>query len=87
MPKPFLKLQEECGSFDHYIWSWLAGRPQVNSVGDYRQVPAKTSLSEAISKDLKKRGFKFVGPVCVYSFLQAAGLINDHENTCDWKNI
>lgn len=69
------------------IWSWLAGRPQVNSVGDYRQVPAKTSLSEAISKDLKKRGFKFVGPVCVYSFLQAAGLINDHENTCDWKNI
>ncbi|WP_394734395.1 DNA-3-methyladenine glycosylase I [Streptococcus sp. A25] len=83
----FLKLQEECGSFDHYIWSWLAGRPQVNSVGDYRQVPAKTSLSEAISKDLKKRGFKFVGPVCVYSFLQAAGLINDHENTCDWKNI
>lgn len=83
----FLKVQEEYGSFDHYIWSWVAGHPQVNSVDDYRQLPTKTPLSEALSKDLKKRGFKFVGPGCVYSFLQAAGLINDHENTCNWKNI
>ncbi|MFC3932598.1 DNA-3-methyladenine glycosylase I [Streptococcus dentapri] len=80
----FLKVREEFGSFDSYLWSWVSFTPLDNSVKDYKQAPAKTELSERISKDLKKRGFKFVGPVCIYSFLQAAGLINDHEVSCDW---
>lgn len=81
----FLQIQEEYGSFDTYIWSWVDFTPVDNSVKDYRQAPAKTALSEAISKDLKKRGFQFVGPVCVYSYLQAAGLVNDHEETCTYR--
>ena len=63
----------------------FATRAMVNDVPDYRQAPAKTPLSEKISKDLKKRGFKFTGPVAVLSFLQAAGLVDDHENDCEWK--
>ena len=59
----------------------------VNDVLDYRQAPAKTVLSEGISKDLKKRGFKFTGPVAVLSYLQAAGLVDDHENDCEWKGL
>ena len=57
----------------------------VNDVPDYSQAPAKTTLSETLSKDLKQRGFKFTGPVAVLSFLQAAGLVDDHENDCEWK--
>jgi len=57
----------------------------VNDVASYAQAPARTALSETLSKDLKKRGFKFTGPVAVLSFLQAAGLVDDHENDCEWK--
>ena len=81
----FLQVQEEFGSFDAYLWSFVDGKTIVNDVSDYRQAPAKTALSEKLAKDLKKRGFKFTGPVAVLSYLQAAGLVNDHENACEWK--
>ncbi|WP_438832206.1 DNA-3-methyladenine glycosylase I [Streptococcus pluranimalium] len=81
----FLKIQKAHGSFDHYIWSFVDGVTENHDVPDYRQAPAKTELSEKVSKALKKAGFKFVGPVAVQSFLQAAGLVNDHENDCDFK--
>lgn len=81
----FQRVQAEFGSFESYLWAWVDGQPVVNTLPDYRQAPSQTSLSQTISKDLKKRGFTFVGPVCVYSYLQAAGLVNDHEDTCDWK--
>lgn len=79
----FLKTQAEFGSFDAYIWSFVDGKTIHNTVENYKTVPAKTPLSERISKDLKRHGFQFVGPVCVYSFLQAAGLVNDHEEDCE----
>ncbi|MDU1465363.1 MAG: DNA-3-methyladenine glycosylase I [Streptococcus mitis] len=82
----FLRLQVEYGSFDAYLWSFVEGKTIVNDVSDYRQSPAKTVLSEKLAKDLKKRGFKFTGPVAVLSFLQAAGLVDDHENDCEWKS-
>ncbi|VNC64100.1 DNA-3-methyladenine glycosylase I [Streptococcus pneumoniae] len=82
----FLRLQEEYGSFDVYLWSFVEGRTIANDVPDYRQAPAKTPLSEKLAKDLKKRGFKFTGPVAVLSFMQAAGLVDDHENDCEWKS-
>ena len=81
----FLQVQEAYGSFDSYLWSFVNGQTIINDVPDYHQAPSKTSLSEKISKDLKKRGFKFTGPVAVLSFLQAAGLVDDHENDCEWK--
>lgn len=82
----FLQVQEEFGSFDHYLWEWVNFTPIDNPVKSFRELPTKNDLSERISKDLKKRGFKFVGPVCVYSYLQAAGLLNEHEETCDFRN-
>ena len=82
----FLQVQKTYGFFDAYLWSFVEGKTIVNDVPDYRLAPAKTSLSEKISKDLKKRGFKFTGPVAVLAFLQAAGLIDDHENDCEWKS-
>lgn len=81
----FLKIQAEFGSFDHYLWSFVDFTPIDNPVKDYRLAPSKTSLSEEVAKDMKRRGFEFVGPVCVYSFMQAAGLVNDHEETCDFN--
>ena len=81
----FLQVQEAYGSFDAYLWSYVDGQTIINDVPDYRQTPAKTALSEKLSQDLKKRGFKFTGPVAVLSFLQAAGLVDDHENDCEWK--
>jgi len=83
----FLQVQAEFGSFAAYLWSFVGGKTIVNDVPDYSQAPAKTALSEKLSKDLKKRGFKFTGPVAVLSYLQAAGLVNDHENDCDWKSL
>ena len=82
----FLQVQKTYGSFDAYLWSFVEGKTIVNDVPDYRQVPSKTTLSEKLAKDLKKRGFKFTGPVAVLSFLQAAGLVDDHENDCEWKS-
>ena len=82
----FLQIQKTFGSFDAYLWSFVEGKTIVNDVPDYHLAPAKTALSEKLSQDLKKRGFKFTGPVAVLSFLQAAGLVDDHENDCEWKN-
>lgn len=83
----FLKIQKEYGSFDTYLWSFVDGKTIVNDIPDYSQAPAKTALSETLSKDLKKRDFKFTGPVAVLSYLQAAGLVDDHENDCEWKGL
>ena len=83
--RSIILIQKEFGSFDRSIWSFVDNKVQVNSVNNYNDVPASTTLSERLSKDLKKRGFKFVGPTCLYSFIQAAGMVNDHENICDFK--
>ena len=82
----FLQIQKTFGSFDAYLWSFVEGKMIVNDVPDYHLAPAKTALSEKLSQDLKKQGFKFTGPVAVLAFLQAAGLIDDHENDCEWKS-
>lgn len=78
----FIKVQEEFGSFSDYIWGFVDGRPIKNAFEDYRNMPAKTELSDRISKDLKKRGFKFVGSTVVYAHMQATGMVNDHEIKC-----
>lgn len=80
--KRFIEIQKEFGSFCNYIWKFVDFKSIVNSWENESEIPAKTSLSEEISADLKKRGFKFLGPVIVYSHLQATGLINDHMRDC-----
>jgi len=80
----FMNVQEEFGSFSNYIWKFTDGKPIENSRKSTREVPAKTPLSDAISIDLKKRGFKFVGSTVVYAHMQATGMVNDHVETC-WK--
>ena len=78
----FMKIQDEFGSFSSYIWDFTNGKPIKNSVTHYKNAPANTPLSDAISKDLKKRGFKFVGTTVVYAHMQATGMVNDHEVAC-----
>lgn len=78
----FLKVREAFGSFDAYIWSFVKGRPVVNAWESVGRLPARTAISEAMSKDLKKRGFAFMGPVICYAFMQSAGLVNDHLVGC-----
>lgn len=80
--KAFLKVQGEFGSFDAYIWSFVGGKPIDGKRKVLSDVPAKTDISDAISKDLKKRGFNFVGSTIMYAFMQATGLVNDHVGTC-----
>jgi DNA-3-methyladenine glycosylase I len=80
--KAFLKVAEEFGSFDKYVWNFVGDRPLVNAWEDLSQVPARTEISDAISKDLKKRGFNFVGSTIMYAFMQACGLVNDHLVSC-----
>ena len=80
--KAFLALQKEAGSFDAYLWKFSGGKSLCYQGHEKGEMPAKNALSEAISKDLKKRGFQYTGPVIVYSFLQACGIINDHEEDC-----
>jgi DNA-3-methyladenine glycosylase I len=80
--KAYLKVQNEFGSFDAYLWGFVGGRPKVNKWRRMEQLPAVTPLSEAVSADLRSRGFRFVGPTVCYSHLQAAGLVNDHLVTC-----
>jgi len=80
----FMKVQEEFGSFSKYIWSFIDGKPIHNNIKTLKDIPAKTPLSDAISKDLKKRGFKFVGSTVVYAHMQATGMVNDHVEDC-WK--
>jgi DNA-3-methyladenine glycosylase I len=78
----FLRVQKEFGSFDEFIWSFVGGAPIRNKWRAQKQVPAKTALSIALSKDLLKRGFRFVGPTICYAFMQATGLVNDHLISC-----
>ncbi len=78
----FIKVQEEFGSFSAYIWGFVNGKPLINAFKDYRDAPANTPLSDTISRDLKKRGFKFVGTTVVYAHMQATGMVNDHEVGC-----
>ena len=80
--KSVIQIQQEYGSFAQYIWSFVDGRPIQNNWRSVKQVPSKTVISDALSRDLKKRGFKFVGSTTCYAFMQAAGLVNDHINTC-----
>jgi DNA-3-methyladenine glycosylase I len=80
--KAFLKIQREYGSFDNYIWSFTGGKPVVNHWKSLAEMPARTPLSDIISKDLKKKGFTFVGSTICYAFMQAAGIVNDHLVHC-----
>lgn len=80
--KLFLDIQEECGSFSEYIWSFVDGRPIINRHKSLKEIPAITKTSEALSKDLKRRGFKFLGPTVIYAHMQATGLVNDHVVGC-----
>ena len=80
--RAFLAVQNEFGSFDKYIWSFVDGKPIVNKIKESSQIPAKTEVSDALSKDLKKRGFNFVGSTIMYAFMQATGMVNDHLVTC-----
>jgi DNA-3-methyladenine glycosylase I len=80
----FIKVQQEFGSFSKYIWGFTAGKPIVNNLKSLSEIKATTPLSDAISKDLKKRGFKFVGSTVVYAHMQATGMVNDHLEDC-WK--
>lgn len=78
----FMEVQKEFGSFSKYIWDFVDGRPIKNEWGNYKDAPATTELSNAISKDLKQRGFKFVGSTVIYAHMQATGMVNDHEVNC-----
>lgn len=80
--KAFLAVQKECGSFDAYVWGFVGGGPRVNRWRTMSQVPPKTIESDALSRDLLKRGFKFVGSTICYAFMQAVGMVNDHTIDC-----
>jgi DNA-3-methyladenine glycosylase I len=80
--KAFLAVRDEFGSFDHYLWRFVDGRPKQNAWKTIQEVPAKTAESDALSKDLKRRGFKFVGSTICYAFMQAVGMVNDHLVPC-----
>ena len=80
--KRFLEVQEEFGSFDNYLWGFVGGKTLVNKWKTLSEIPAKTDLSDAVSKDLKKRGFRFIGSTIIYAHLQAVGIVNDHLVSC-----
>ncbi len=80
--KQFLKVQDEFGSFDKYLWSFVNHKPIKNKFKKYSDLPASTEISEKLSKDLKKRGFSFVGPTICYALMQAIGMVNDHTSEC-----
>jgi DNA-3-methyladenine glycosylase I len=75
-------VQGELGSFDAYLWDWAGGQPKLNAWRTLKEVPASTPESDALSKDLKKRGFRFVGSTICYAYMQAVGLVNDHTVDC-----
>ena len=85
--KAYFKVCEEFGSFSNYLWGFLNNTPIVNKWESVSEVPAKTELSDKISKDLKKRGFKFVGSTIVYAFMQAVGMVNDHLMDCEFRRV
>jgi DNA-3-methyladenine glycosylase I len=78
----FLEVQQEFGSFDRYIWQFVGGKPLKNTRRTMAQIPAKTKASDAMSKDLQRRGFRFVGSTICYAYMQAAGMVNDHTTDC-----
>lgn len=78
----FLKIRYEFGSFDSYVWDFVGDAPVANNWKDLSEIPARTAVSDAISKDLKRRGFNFVGSTIIYAFMQACGLVNDHLVSC-----
>lgn len=80
--KAFLKIQKEFGSFDRFIWQFTGGKQKINKWKELREIPARSLESEAMSKELKRRGFKFVGSTICYSYMQAAGMVNDHTTSC-----
>jgi len=80
--RAFLQVQKEFGNFDRYIWQFVDGKPRLNSIKSLKQVLAKTPDSDAMSKDLKRRGFNFVGSTICYAFMQAVGMVNDHVVSC-----
>ena len=82
LAQAFLNMRDKGENFSDYVWSFVGGKPIQNAWHDRADVPAKTPESENLSKDLKKRGFKFVGPVIVYAFMQAVGMVNDHTTDC-----
>jgi len=89
--KAFLAVREEFGTFDKYIWQFVDGKQQKNHFPHYKKLPAKTAQSDAMSQDLKKRGFNFVGSTICYAFMQAVGMVNDHTTDCfcfpkKWQN-
>ncbi len=83
--RAFLKVQKEFGSFDAFIWGFTGGKTIDHHLADIKDMPAKDALSEEVSAELKKRGFKFVGPTIVYSYLQGIGIVNDHWEYCDFR--
>jgi len=85
--KVFLEIVEEFGSIDSYFWGKVGGRPVVNDVADYKKVMTTSEISDEVTKELKKRGFKFVGSVTIYAFMQACGMVDDHENSCFCKTV
>jgi DNA-3-methyladenine glycosylase I len=80
--KAFLAIQKEFGSFDAYLWRFVGGKPIRNRWKSFKQVPARTTESDALSKDLRKRGFNFVGSTICYAMMQAVGMVNDHTTDC-----
>jgi DNA-3-methyladenine glycosylase I len=80
--KAFLRLQDDEGGFDRWLWGFVGGRPVQNAWRALRQIPASTPTAEALSKELKRRGFRFVGPTIVYAYMQAIGMVNDHLVSC-----
>jgi DNA-3-methyladenine glycosylase I len=84
----FLAARNEFGSFDAYIWQFVGGMPRQNAWKEHKEIPAKTAESDAMSKDLTRRGFKFVGSTICYAFMQATGMVNDHVTTCfRWREL
>ncbi|MET3699404.1 DNA-3-methyladenine glycosylase I [Bacillus oleivorans] len=83
--KAFKEVQREYGSFSDYLWGYVNGNPIINCWEGHSEVPANTALSDQISKDLKKRGFKFVGTTIIYAYLQAIGVVNDHIKSCEFS--
>ena len=86
--RAFLRVREEFGSFDRYLWKFVDHKPVINRFRSVREIPAKTALSDTLSKDLKKRGFAFCGSTICYALMQAMGMVNDHVVTCPgWKQV
>ena len=86
--RAFLDLKEEFGSFDSYLWRFVDGAPLQNAWRTLAEVPASTAVSDALSRDLKRRGFRFVGSTICYAFMQAVGMVNDHTVDCfRWKEL